>query len=211
MLAVGLTGGIGAGKSSVSSLLEGRGAVLVDADRIARQVVERGGPAYQPLVDRFGTGIVGPDGAIDRAALAALAFADPISLADLNAITHPAVGAVMAERRDAEARSDHIVVFDVPLLRPEHRQSLELELVVVVDCPPEVALERLLAARGMDRADAQARMAAQPTRQQRLADADWVVDNSGDRAHLVAEVQRLWAHLERLSTGPQAGGATRAR
>ncbi len=195
MLAVGLTGGIGAGKSTVADLLVERGAVLIDADRIAREVVAPGGPAYQPLLDRFGEAILAADGTIDRPALAAIVFPDPAALADLNGITHPAIGAVMAERRAAEEGTDHVVLLDVPLLTPAHRDLLALDVVVVVDVDPAVALERLVSQRGMDRADAEARMAAQATRQERLQGADLVVDNSGDRAHLLGEIDRVWREL----------------
>lgn len=204
MLAVGLTGGIGSGKSTVADALVGRGALLVDADRIAREVVAPGGPAYQPLLDRFGPGILAPDGTIDRPALAAVAFADPDALADLNAITHPAVGAVMLERRHAPYPGGAVVVFDIPLLRPEHRQVLALDLVVVVDCPVPVAVERLVGQRGMDRADAEARVAAQIGRQQRLAGADLVIDNGGDRTALQAQVDRVWAELAARAAGGSA-------
>lgn len=196
MLAVGLTGGIGSGKSTVAHLLVERGAVLIDADRVAREVVAPGGPAYQPLVDRFGPGIVAPDGTIDRAALAALTFPDPAALADLNAITHPAVGVVMLERRAAEEGTDHVVVLDIPLLRPEHRDLLTLHAVVVVDCPVETALARLVSSRKMGRADAEARIAAQITREQRCTGADYVIDNSSDLEHLRGEVDRVWSALQ---------------
>lgn len=201
MLAVGLTGGIGSGKSTVAASLVDRGAVLIDADRIAREVVAPGGPAHQPLVDRFGPGILAADGTIDRPALAAAAFTDPAALADLNAITHPAVGAVMFERRHAGYPDGTVVLLDIPLLRPEHRKVLALDLVVVVDCPVPVALERLVAQRGMDRADAEARMAAQISREERRAVADVVVDNSGDLAQLEAQLDRLWADLCRRAAG----------
>jgi len=201
VLAVGLTGGIGAGKSTVADLLVERGAVLIDADRIAREVVVPGGPAYQPLVDRFGPGIVAPDGTIDRPALAAVAFGDPEALAALNAITHPAIGARMAELRAAQEDTDHVVVLDVPLLTPAHRDLLSLAAVVVVDCPVELAVTRLVEQRGFGRADAEARVAAQVGRDERLAGADFVVDNGGDRPHLVAEVDRVWAGLEDLRAG----------
>jgi len=201
VLAVGLTGGIGAGKSSVADLLVERGAVLIDADRIAREVVVPGGPAYAPLVERFGPGIVAPDGTIDRPALAALAFADPEALAALNAITHPAIGAVMTERRAAQEGGDAVVVLDVPLLTPAHRDLLSLAVVVVVDCPVDLAVARLVEQRGFSRADAEARVAAQVPREERLAGADYVVDNARDRPHLVAEVDRVWAELERRRAG----------
>jgi dephospho-CoA kinase len=195
MLAVGLTGGIGSGKSAVADLLVSRGAILIDADQVARDVVKPGGPAYQPLIDRFGTGIVAADGTIERPALAALAFADDAARADLNAITHPAIGLAMNEARDALEGTDNIVVLAIPLLKAIHRETAKLDKVVVVDCPTEIALERLLVQRGMDRADAEARIRAQISREERVKEADYVVDNSGDRAALEAEVARLWEWL----------------
>jgi dephospho-CoA kinase len=203
VLAVGLTGGIGSGKSTVGELLVQRGAVLIDADRIAREVVVPGGPAYQPLVDRFGPGIVARDRTIDRPALAALAFADADSLAALNAITHPAISAVMAQRRAAEEGGDRVVVLDIPLLQPAHREVLSLDVVVVVDCPLETAVDRLVGQRGFSRHDAEARIAAQISREERRQGADFVIDNSTDRAGLVAEVDRVWAALAaRAAPGP---------
>jgi len=198
VLAVGLTGGIGSGKSTVAELLVQLGAVLIDADAVAREVVVPGGPAYGPLVERFGAGILAADGTLDRAALAAVAFTDPDSLAALNAITHPAIGAVMAERRAAQEGTDHVVVLDIPLLRAAHRDLLSLAAVVVVDCPVELAVERLVAQRAFSRDDAEARVAAQVSRQERMDGADFVIDNSGDRAHLGREVQRVWGHLVAL-------------
>jgi dephospho-CoA kinase len=195
MFTVGLTGGIGAGKSAVADLLAGHGAVLIDADRIAREVVEPGGPAYQPLIDRFGPTIVDAEARIDRPALAAMVFSDPEALADLNAITHPAIGAEMARRKDAAAGTDAVVVLDIPLLKAEHRDTMSLDAVVVVDAPVETALDRLVEIRGMTRADAQARMAAQVSRDERLSGADFVVDNSKDLEHLGNEVERVWQGL----------------
>jgi dephospho-CoA kinase len=195
MLAVGLTGGIGSGKSAVADLLVERGAVLVDADQVARDVVAPGGPAYQPLIDRFGPGIVAPDGTIDRPALAAVAFADENTRLELNAITHPAIGVAMIRARDALEGTDDIVVLAIPLLTAVHRDTVKLHAVVVVDCPTDVALERLLTQRGFDRADAEARMRSQVSREERLKEADFVVDNSGDRADLDREVARLWDWL----------------
>jgi dephospho-CoA kinase len=212
MLVVGLTGGIGSGKSTVSGLLEERGAVVVDADRIAREVVAPGGPAYQPVVDRFGPGVVGADGAIDRPALAKVVFADPAARADLEAITHPAVGAAMAERLTAQAGTDNVVVLDVPLLVEGGRGRAGLPhgvaAVLVVDTPPEVAVQRLVRDRGMKAADVEARMAAQATRDERLALADVVIENSSSPEHLRGEVDRAWAwiedlHGERRRTGPE--------
>ena len=195
MLAVGLTGGIGSGKSAVAELLVARGAVLIDADQVAREVVAPGGAAYQALIDRFGAGIVAPDGAIDRPALAAVAFADDATRADLNAITHPAIGVAMIKARDALEDTDDIVVLAIPLLTAQHRDTVKLRLVVVVDCPTDIALERLLTQRGMDRADAEARIAAQISREERIKEADYVLDNSGDRTELEAEVSTLWEWL----------------
>jgi dephospho-CoA kinase len=195
MLAVGLTGGIGSGKSAVAALLVERGAVLIDADQVAREVVAPGGPAYQPLIDRFGPGIVAPDGTIDRQALAAVAFVDDESRLALNAITHPAIGIAMIDARDALADTDDIVILAIPLLTAAHRDTVRLHKVVVVDCPTDIALERLLSQRGFDRADAEARIRAQISREERAREADYVLDNSGDWAALGAEVAQLWAWL----------------
>jgi dephospho-CoA kinase len=204
MLAVGLTGGLGAGKSTVADILVGRGAVLIDADRIAREVVEPGRPAHAALVERFGTAILAADGTVDRGALAAVAFDDPGALADLNAITHPAIGTVMAERRAAFEETDAVVVLDVPLLTPAHRQLLGLDVVLVVDCDPGLGVARAVR-RGMAEADALARTAAQATRAERLEGADLVVDNSGDRAALEKEVARVWGELRARAEAKAAG------
>jgi dephospho-CoA kinase len=195
VLAIGLTGGIGSGKSAVADLLVAKGAILIDADQVARDVVAPGGPAYQPLIDRFGAGIVADDGAIDRPALAAVAFADDEARAALNAITHPAIGIAMIQARDALEGTDHIVVLAIPLLTALHRETVKLRLVVVVDCPTEIALERLLTQRGMDRTDAEARIRAQISREERVKGADYVLDNSGDRASLETAVNALWDWL----------------
>lgn len=207
MRVIGLTGGIGSGKSAVSALLAGYGAAVVDADEIAREVVVPGGPAYDPLVARFGREVLAADGTIDRAALAAVAFADPAALHDLNAITHPAIGLVMAERLGALAtRGDATVaVAVIPLLGRRHVDALGLEAVVVVDCPPEVAVDRLVRLRGMPEADARARLAAQASRQERLALADYVVDNSGPAEELADRVAALWAWLGAMPGAREAG------
>ena len=195
MLAVGLTGGIGSGKSAVADLLVERGAVLIDADQVARDVVAPGGPAYQPLIDRFGPEILATDGTIDRKALAAVAFASEESRLALNAITHPAIGIAMIEARDALEESDDVVVLAIPLLTAAHRDTVKLHEVVVVDCPTDVALERLLSQRGFDRADAEARIRSQISREERIKEADYVLDNSGDRVALAVEVSKLWDWL----------------
>ncbi|HUA96677.1 MAG TPA: dephospho-CoA kinase [Acidimicrobiales bacterium] len=196
MLAVGLTGGIGSGKSTVADLLVERGAELIDADQIAREVVEPGRPAHGALVERFGPGILAPDGTLDRPAVAAVAFSDPAALADLNAITHPAIGESMLARRQAADAREGVLVLAIPLLKPAHRDTVRLDVVVVVDCPVEVAVERLVESRDMERADAEARVAAQISREERVGEADYVVDNGGDLGHLEGEVDRLWEWLE---------------
>lgn len=201
MLVVGLTGGIGAGKSSVADRLARKGAAVVDADAVVREVQAPGGPAFDPIVDRFGPGVVAPDGSLDRPALAALVFADAGALADLNAIVHPLVGAAMAERVLAHAGTDRVVVLDIPLLAEggsSARSRWGLQAVIVVDVPVEVAVERLVRQRGMDECDARDRIAAQATRQERLAIADHVIDNSGDEAALDAAVDACWEWLQAL-------------
>lgn len=196
MFGIALTGGIGSGKSSVSDRLVARGADLIDADQIVHDVQRPGGPAYEPLIARFGPPIRAADGTIDRPALARIVFNDPAALADLNAITHPVVGERMLEMREALEKTDHVVVFAIPLLRPVHREGLGFAAVVVVDCPTEVAVERLVTARGMDRDDALARIAAQISREERVAVADYVVDNSSSLEDLDAQVAELWSWIE---------------
>ena len=198
MVVVGLTGGIGAGKSTVSAMLADRGAVVVDADVVAREVVVPGGPAYDAVVDRFGPGVVAADGTLDRAGLAQVVFADGAARADLEAIVHPAVKAAMDERVAAEAGSGHVVVLDIPLLVESRAERHGLAGVVVVDCPVETAVRRLVERRGLAEDDARARVAAQASRAERLARADFVIDNAGDLTHLAAEVERCWAWIEGL-------------
>jgi dephospho-CoA kinase len=204
VLLVGLTGGIGAGKSTVADLLTERGAVIVDADEVARAVVEPGQPALAKLVDRFGAGIVGADGRLDRSALAKLAFVDDDTRRDLEAITHPAINEEFG-RRVAEAPSDAVVVLDVPLLveSPQARER-GYQTVIVVEAPRDVRLARL-EARGVDRADAEARMAAQVGDDERRKIATYVVDNAGDRASLQAQIDEVWADLQRRHHQQAAG------
>ena len=203
MLKVGLTGGIGAGKSEVSRRLAAQGAVLIDADAIAREVVEPGTPGLERVVERFGTGVLGPDGALDRPRLGEIVFADPAKLAALNSIVHPLVGERMAEL-ESSAAAGAIVVHDVPLIA-EHDLAGGYDLVVVVDAPPQLQLDRLVRLRGMSREQAQARMAAQASREQRLAIADFVIDNSGSLAELDRQVGDLWAELRRRARPGRAG------
>ncbi|MFD4833249.1 dephospho-CoA kinase [Streptomyces uncialis] len=198
MLTVGLTGGIGAGKSEVSRLLVEHGAVLVDADRIAREVVEPGTPGLAAIVDAFGEQVLAEDGSLDRPALGAIVFADADRLAVLNGIVHPLVGARSAELK-AAAPDDAVVVQDVPLLTENGLQD-RYDLVIVVDTSPATQLDRLVRLRGMTEADARARMAAQATRAQRLAIADIVIDNDVPRSELSARVTEVWAELLRRAT-----------
>jgi dephospho-CoA kinase len=190
MLLIGLTGGIGSGKSTVSALLAERGAVVIDADRIARDVVEPGEPALAAIVDRFGPGVLAADGTLDRPGLAAIVFADADARKDLERITHPAIGVRMAERMAAEADTDHVVILDVPLMVESGRYSTAG--LIVVDCPVDVAVERLVTQRGMPEDDARRRMQAQVSREERLAKADFVIDNSGSLDDLRARVDAAW-------------------
>ncbi len=195
MLKVGLTGGISAGKSEVSRLLVKYGAVLIDSDRIAREVVEPGTPGLAAVVEEFGPGVLTAEGTLDRPALGALVFADAGRLAALNAIVHPLVGARAAELERA-APEGAVVVHDVPLLTENGLAPL-YDLVVVVDATVETQLERLVTLRGMTESDARARMAAQATRDQRRAVADLIVDNDGPLEALEPQVRTVWDELVR--------------
>jgi dephospho-CoA kinase len=203
MLLVGLTGGIGSGKSTVAGLLADRGAVVVDADQVARDVVEPGQPAFVKLVERFGNEIVGADGRLDRPKLAEIAFATEEATADLNAITHPAVGEEFL-RRMTDVPADAIVVCDVPLLvESETARSRGYEFVIVVEAPRELRLERL-EGRGVSRADAEARMSKQATDEERRAIATYVLDNSADRDYLETQVHNLWTELSAIAAERRA-------
>ncbi|MEV6532708.1 dephospho-CoA kinase [Streptomyces sp. NPDC051639] len=195
MLKVGLTGGIGAGKSEVSRLLVEHGAVLVDADRIAREVVEPGTPGLAAVVEAFGTEVLAPDGSLDRPGLGSIVFADPGNLAVLNSIVHPLVGA-RSRALESAAAPDSVVVHDVPLLAENSLAAL-YDLVIVVDAAPGTQLDRLVRLRGMTEGDARARMAAQATREQRLAIADVVIDNDVPLEQLERRVGEVWADLVR--------------
>jgi dephospho-CoA kinase len=199
VLRVGLTGGIGSGKSTVAAGLVRRGALVVDADQLARRVVEPGGPAYGPLIERFGPEILQPDGTLDRPKLASIAFADPGALADLNGITHPAIAAAVDEQLDtlAAARPGAVAILDHPLLTPQRVIDHHLVAVVVVDTPTETAVARLMQHRGFQEADARARVAAQISREERLAFADVVIDNTGDIDDLDRQLDGVWAELSR--------------
>ncbi|MFF0591693.1 dephospho-CoA kinase [Streptomyces antibioticus] len=195
MLKVGLTGGIGAGKSEVSRLLVACGAVLIDADRIAREVVAPGTPGLAAVVEAFGAEVLAEDGSLDRPRLGSIVFADPEKLAVLNGIVHPLVGARSRELEDA-APEDAVVVHDVPLLTENGLAGL-YDVVIVVDADPRTQLDRLVRLRGMSEDDARARMAAQATREERRKIADIVIDNDVPLPGLQARVREVWADLAR--------------
>ena len=195
MYRVGLTGGIGAGKSEVSKRLAAHGAVIIDADAIAREVVEPGTPGLAQVVAAFGPEVLLPDGRLDRPGLGDIVFADPELRARLNAIVHPLVGARMRELEES-ASPGSIVVHDVPLIA-ENNMASAYDLVVVVDVPPRLQLDRLVRHRDLTREQARARMAAQASREQRLGIAGIVVDNSGSLAELDRQVGDLWVELRR--------------
>lgn len=196
MILVGLTGGIGSGKSSVSHRLSGRGAVIVDADAIVKDLQGPGTSLLAALADRFGARIITESGALDRAALAGLVFSDTQALADLNALVHPAVAQEMNRRIDAEFNSDRMVVLDIPLLAENPRKGLAA--VIVVDCPIEVAVHRLTTQRGFTEDDARSRVSRQATREQRRALATHIIDNAGSLIDLDRQIDTLWDELGQL-------------
>ncbi|MDT9694575.1 dephospho-CoA kinase [Streptomyces sp. P17] len=201
MLKVGLTGGIGAGKSEVSRLLVACGAVLIDADRIAREVVAPGTPGLAAVVEAFGEEVLAEDGSLDRPKLGSIVFADPDKLAVLNSIVHPLVGARSRELEQAAA-GDAVVVHDVPLLTENGLAPL-YDVVVVVDADPETQLDRLVRLRGMTEEDARARMAAQATREKRREIADIVIDNDVPLEELQRRVREVWDELKHRAQTPQ--------
>jgi dephospho-CoA kinase len=209
MLLVGLTGGIASGKSTVSAMLAERGAEVIDADHIARQVVMPGTPAWCKIRDHFGPGVLHPDGHIDRQALADIVFADKSKLALLNEITHPAIFARIADRLEAHHGQDVVVVLDAALLI-EAGLAEGVDVVIVVHSPREIQVERL-AAKGVGQTDARNRIASQLEPEKRLARADIVIDNSGSLEDLGRQVDKIWKELQaRLAAGarPPAGGRT---
>jgi len=207
VLRVGLTGGIGSGKSEVSRRLEEHGAVLIDADVAAREVVVLGSPGLAQIASAFGDGVLRPDGSLNRERLSEIVFGDPGLRAKLNEIVHPLVREWMraAERAAVHAAGPPgpVIVHDVPLLA-ESRGKEGFDVVIVVDVPPELQVERLVSLRGMAPDQARARMAAQASREQRLAVADVVIDNSGSLEDLDRRVAEVWADLERLAGQPSA-------
>lgn len=197
MRLVGLTGGIGAGKSTVSEMLAARGAVIVDADRIARELQDPGSPVLATMVERFGQQILNDDGTLNRAEVASVVFgsddASRQALADLNGIVHPAMQAEIRRRIEAERQTDKVVVLDFPLLAENPRDDLDATIVVDVD--PEVAVRRLVEIRRMAEVDARNRIANQASREKRREIATHVLDNSGDLDSLRSQVDKLWEQM----------------
>ncbi|MBX6333497.1 MAG: dephospho-CoA kinase [Gemmatimonadaceae bacterium] len=197
MLLVGLTGNIASGKSTVARLLVARGATLVDADVLARRAVEPGTAAHRAIVARWGTAVLDPSGALDRAALRRVVFGDPAELEALNAIVHPEVERLSRDAfADARARGDRIVVYDVPLLF-ERGLAHTFDRIIVVDAPPELRLERLQRDRALDRDEAARMIAAQMPAEPKRARADFVIENAGTREALEARVDEVWRALDR--------------
>lgn len=200
MQLIGLTGGIASGKSTIARRLAERGAVVVDADLIAREVVEPGRPALAAIAERFGSGVLHPDGSLNRPALGAIVFTDEDARLALNAITHPAVLRASTARFDeaAAADPDAVVVYDVPLL-VESANEYPFDLVVVAHASAETRVQRLVALRGMDPAEAERRIRSQATDDERLAVADVVIDTDGDLGDTIAQTDALWDRLTQSS------------
>ncbi|MEZ5190684.1 MAG: dephospho-CoA kinase [Schumannella sp.] len=205
MLLVGLTGGIASGKSVVAARMAEHGAVVVDADRLAREVVEPGTSALERIAEEFGPQVIAPDGTLDRAALGAQVFSDPQKLALLNSITHPAVRDLSHRRfaEAAEADPDAIVVYDVPLLT-EARGADEFDVVVVVSAPAEVRIERMVSLRGMSREEAERRIRSQVPEEQRRALADIVIESGGTLEQTLARADEVWDELHERAVGGRA-------
>ncbi len=199
MILVGLTGGIGSGKSTVSQLLADRGAIIIDGDAIARALQRSGTAVFAAMVERFGD-VIAADGELDRAKIASIVFADAVALADLNKIVHPAIGVEMLRLINEIRDTDAIAILDFPLLAESPRKGLSG--VVVVDVDPEIAIERVVRDRGMKASEVQARIAKQASRADRLAIADRVLDNSGSKEDLVQQVEQAWRWIATL---PDAG------
>ena len=195
MFRLGLAGGIGSGKSTVSARLAEHGAVVIDYDRLAREAVEPGTPGLAAIAERFGNEVIAPDGTLDRNALGAVVFGDDTARADLEAITHPAIFE-LATALEATVADDGVVVHDLPLLVEAGMATL-FDLVVVVDVPGYVQVDRLVTLRGMTEAEARARLAAQASREERAAVADVVLDNTGTIEDLEARVDELWTSIQK--------------
>ena len=207
MRLIGLTGGIGSGKSSVSSRLADRGAALIDADAIVKELQAPGQPVFDAMVERWGDDIVADDGELDRAAVAGIVFSDKDELKAIEKIVHPEVRKEIDRRIAALADTDRVVLLDIPLLAESKKKDGSHDrrgtsAIIVVDCPVDTAVSRLIAHRGFTEDDANARVAAQATRDDRRALADFIIDNSGDEASLDIEVDRCWQWLESVPATP---------
>ena len=203
MILLGLTGGIGSGKSSVAQLLSARGAIVIDSDAIARELQAAGSPLLSQLVDRFGD-VLNEDGSLNRAQLAAIVFPSPENVKALNAIMHPAIGKEMSRRLDEQRDTNNVVILDIPLLVENPRKGLSG--VLVVDVYSELAVERVVKHRGMDSDDVRARISRQSTREQRRAIADRIIDNTGSLEELASQVEDVWLWAQQLPTAePDAG------
>jgi dephospho-CoA kinase len=200
VLLVGLTGGIGSGKSTVARLLDRRGAVVIDADQLAREAIAAGTEGFDRVVEAFGDAVVGSDGELDRKALAALVFADPERRAALEAIVHPDVARRFAERLEPYRDSDRVVVYVTPLL-VELGLAPAFDVVIVVTATPHLRVSRVASDRGLDPEDVRRRMAAQATDERRMEVADVLLDNDGTLAELEAQVDRLWPDLASRAAG----------
>jgi dephospho-CoA kinase len=200
VLLVGLTGGIGSGKSTVARLLEKRGAVVFDADLLAREAVERGTPGHAAVIERFGADVLAPGGELDREALASIVFADPAARRDLEQIVHPEVRRLFAEGSEAYRDTDRVVVFSAPLL-VETGMHTAFEVLVVVSATVATQIERLMRQRGMSEPSIRARIDAQAPLEDKAAAADFLVDNEGSLDELESQVEQLWNDL---STRPVA-------
>lgn len=194
MILVGLTGGIGSGKSTVSAALADRGAVVVDADAIVHELQAPGQPVLAAMVERFGEGILRPDGSLDRRAVAAIVFGDAEALKDLGAIVHPKVQEEILRRVVEQESTDHVVVLDIPLLTESGWEGLIG--TIVVDLDPEIAVRRLVEFRDFTESDARARIAKQASREERLATASFVIDNAGSVDDLAPQIEACWAWIE---------------
>ena len=204
MILLGLTGGIGSGKSSVAQLLSARGAIVIDSDAIAREIQVSGSPLLAQLVERFGD-VLNEDGSLNRAQLASIVFPSPENVKALNAIMHPAIGKEMSRRLDEQRKTDNVVVLDIPLLVENPRKGLSGVLVVDVDT--ELAVERVVKHRGMDADDVRARISRQSTREQRIAIADRIIDNSGSLEELERQVEDAWQWAQELQAAEPGAGS----
>ena len=194
MLLLGLTGGIGSGKSTVSAEFARRGAIVIDADLVVRELQSPGGAVLAAMVEHFGDTILSADGTLNRQAVADIVFNDPEQLKALNAIVHPKVGAEIDGRIEAERDTENVVILDVPLL--VESKAYETEGIIVVDTDPEIAVERLVESRGFKADDARARMKLQATREERRAVAAFIVPNDGSQEELMTHIDKCWDWIQ---------------